>query len=45
MFKIPMHNFDPTGPCMGASLKIDERGQKSRTTWKWPNICTNIGDV
>ena len=45
MFKIPMHNFDRGGPWLGASLKIDERGQKSRTTWKWPNICTNIGDV
>jgi hypothetical protein len=30
---------------LGASLKIDERGQKSRTTWMWPNICMNIGDV
>ena len=45
MFKIPMHNFDPAGPRLGASLKIDDMGQKSRTTWKWPNICTNIGDV
>ena len=45
MFKIPMHNFDPAGPQLGAPLKIDERGQNSRTSWKWPNICTNIGDV
>ena len=43
MFKIPMHNFDRAGPRLGASSKIDERGQKSRTTWKWPNICRNIG--
>ena len=45
MFKIPMNNFDCAGPWLGASLKINERGQKSRTTWKWPNICMNIGDV
>ena len=43
MFKIPMNNFDPAGPRLGTLLKIDERGQKSRTTWEWPNICTNIG--
>ena len=45
MFKIPMHNFDHAGPWLGASSKIDEMGQKLRTTWKWPNICRNIGDV
>ena len=45
MFKIPMHNFDRAGPCLGASSNIDERGQKSRTTWKLPNICRNNGGV